>query len=794
MTYALLLADPSNTASGARVTLLTQQILKTSPGGGDVSVAFRPNRADDLYASAKSACQLGYDILHREGIVRSQLVIRYQLDSVDINVVGRSADLLFALALIDQVFQDSASEAQPTRSVPVMAATGVVASDGTIQRVEHIASKLRAACVELASSGAIVFLPADNAGEVDLDALKLEYPRLSFLPVRHLDEALEHLGIVLERVYLRNPFRGLEYFDYEHRAIFFGRDLEIRHALEQLIRREAAGVPGLLVEGASGSGKSSFLRAGVLPALVNPSNQERQIENILRTRPVRSSVRGAIWRMALLPGESGETRMAQSVFECWKALPELAALPAGDCSSFEALAAWRKEHWPSSQRFVWLIDQFEELFSLGFSDSAIEALGSFLRRLQVDGVWTLLSIRADAVPVLKRNATLREVFGSNEGQYYLPAMSGTALDDVIARPARAAGVSFALGATGVRLDQLLREESYRKQENALPLLEFTLHELYERRAGQELQYEEYNRLGGLAGSIGTTAEGAFLIDPENSERVAPRVFRSLVSVDDEGRAARRYALIDEISNDPSQKALLDRFIAARLCVTDSQGGLAVVAFAHEALLRTWPRLTNWLAVEGTLLQARDVLVSEAKRWEQRAELRDWLVTTPHRLASIRSVIDSGIPIPAVAARFASQSEQRASRSKRVSQALIASIGVLAVVAALFGFYFQREHTAASRAIGAQFEAKSWALLRAGEWLTGVRYALASTTLPGTSGADTQPLLSAAVQQVRGIRILSGHSATVRTAVFSPAGSRSSPPLRMAPRGSGIAHQGARSCS
>jgi len=74
--------------------------------------------------------------------------------------------------------------------------------------------------------------------------------------VAHLDEALEHLGIVLDRVYLRNPFRGLEHFDYEHRAIFFGRDSETREVIQQLLRRESAGFPGILVEGASGSGKS----------------------------------------------------------------------------------------------------------------------------------------------------------------------------------------------------------------------------------------------------------------------------------------------------------------------------------------------------------------------------------------------------------------------------------------------------------------------------------------------------------------------------------------------------------
>jgi len=99
-------------------------------------------------------------------------------------------------------------------------------------------------------------------------------------------------------------------------------------------------------------------------------------------------------------------------------------------------------------------------------------LGRFLLQLQADGVWTLASIRADAVPQLKQHPTLRQVFGSNEGQYYLERMLGRRLDDVISRPA-AAAASRSEGPVRQRLDQLLREEAYRDRENALPLLQFT---------------------------------------------------------------------------------------------------------------------------------------------------------------------------------------------------------------------------------------------------------------------------------------------------------------------------------
>jgi tetratricopeptide (TPR) repeat protein len=681
MNFTLLLADPHDAAQASRAAGLQLQVLQTSPGGEDVTVTFLPNRADDLHASAKSAAQLAYRILFREGIVRSQLVVRFQSSEVPQNVVGRSADLLFALAIILQVYQESAQGRVGASSMSCVAATGVLESDGTVRAVDGLASKLQAACSAFGATPVIIFFPAENGAAVDVSTFSQQHPNLRFQAIGHLDEALEQLGIVRERVYLRNPFRGLEYFDYEHRAIFFGRDAEIRELVQQLLRREANGVPGVLVEGASGSGKSSFLRAGVLPALVNPHLQPEDVKERMRARPVRETVRRAIWRGVHLLDGSDESRIVRSIRDCWRNLPELGGHLTGDYKTLEDLAAERRKYWPLTQRFVWLIDQFEELFRLGLDDSTFDALGQFLCSLQTEGAWTLASIRADAVAQLKRHHALRAPFGSSEGYYYLETLTGTALDDVIERPARAADLTFGLAASGARLDIAIREELYRTRENALPLLQFTLNELYSKRFGGELAYEVYEKLGGLTGSVATRADA--LLPPNDNPTVIARLFRGLVTVDEGGRASRRLADLMEFPKGSPERLVLDRFVEARLCVTDERDQKPVVVFAHESLLTSWPALVAWLEQEQHLLQLRAIIERDAHLWIEHRESDDWLATAPDKLAAHGRLLSAGVVLDANVLRFSQRSSARARHQRFLKRAAVAAIAAMAVAATGF---------------------------------------------------------------------------------------------------------------
>jgi tetratricopeptide (TPR) repeat protein len=707
MNYRLLLVDGHGEAITSQLRI---RMLREFPGVDALSVHFRPVRNDLLFDSAKIGGQIAYRILRGEGIVRSQLWIEYEVLGENVNVMGRSSDLLFALALIASKWTLGTGERYQT-----IAATGVLLDDGSVQSVEHTAQKIAAAVRDLAveetANSSVIFYPAADAASVASWLATAALPgHIELRPVAHLEDALGCLGYSLQKVYLRNPFRGLEHFDFEDHAIFFGRDAEVRDVLQQLLRRERAGLPGLLVEGASGSGKSSFLRAGVLPALVDPRFQSEPVRVALTEPAMDATVRRAIWRPGLLPPGADERTLALSIRDCWANLPEFGDGWLNDApDKLEDLALARLAHWPTNRRFVWLIDQFEELFALGMSDAQIEAFARFLSTLQSQGVWILASVRADAMPQLKRHQLLRDVFGANEGQYYLAAMSGTALDAVISLPAKAAGLTFEVGADGRSLDQLLREDAYREKDS-LPLLQFTLNELYQKRLGQELTLAAYHDLGGLHGSIATTAAAVLCVDGGTSQLAAPRLFRSLVSVDDAGHATRRYAPLGDLTGDPEQKRLLMRLIEARLCVTDQRDGQSVVAFAHDTLLQTLPALTEWLKQEAGLLQTRELAQRETQQWQQHGKVDDWLAA-PDKLAAFKTLEDAGIMLPDSVRAFIDRSDQRVRRVRRIKQLAVALIALLTVgvVVGAIAFGLQARKAAEAREMTA----------RRGEFLEGL---------------------------------------------------------------------------
>jgi len=448
-----------------------------------------------------------------------------------------------------------------------------------------------------------------------------------------------------------SPFRGLEAFDFEHAPIFFGRTAAIGEMIAALRRQDAADRPFLLVIGASGSGKSSVVRSGLLPVLTQPGviegiAQWRRLE--LRPRDRRHDL------CALLEETLGDTARMQ---------------PAG-----------------TDSRTVLVIDQFEEVFADERIDHA-ERERFFARLAQVvatRSVWTIATLRSDFYPRCVEHATL-VALKSGDGQYDLGAPTPAEIGQVIRLPAAAAGLRFETRVDGGEgLDEVLRDEATRSPE-ALPLLEFALEELYKRRASDgTLTFAAYRDIGGVEGALAQRAEEVFSALSVATRDSLPFALRRLIGVASTSGDAfsRRSAPLGEFPEGP-QRDLVHALIEARLCVSElGADDRPVVSIAHEALLRHWPRVRTWLDENRDLLRARARLAVSAERWEQEGRRPDLLLASGRPLEEALSVVAANVDITPLEQALIGASRARARRARGLRVAAVAGLAVLAVAASV----------------------------------------------------------------------------------------------------------------
>ena len=230
MSQWLLLAGADNT--GRAVELIPGRLSK-APGTQSFDIALEPDKDDDLFESAGRGGIHAFQLLKREGYLQQSISVRFRLGQVPSGVSGKSADLLFALAVVIKARRQ-------LDGYPPLAATGVLDEKGWVQAVKGVPAKLRAA-LEVIPSGGIIFIPAANAADLDSDMKQAAWGRgIELCLVSRLDEAVARLGITIRKVYLGNPYRGLEEFKYEHRGIYFGRKPEIKELIQGLRKRAKA--------------------------------------------------------------------------------------------------------------------------------------------------------------------------------------------------------------------------------------------------------------------------------------------------------------------------------------------------------------------------------------------------------------------------------------------------------------------------------------------------------------------------------------------------------------------------
>jgi len=554
------------------------------------------------------------------------------------------------------------------------------------------------------------------------------------------------------------PYRGLERFEEEHADCFFGRENEVAVAVEKL-----ASSRFLAVLGPSGSGKSSLLRAGLVTAV----------------RRGRVPGSGA-WTIEIMtPGSRPLVALAAKLTHLFPDVPVPATLDklADECRSLDLAISLALQDRPQSDRLLLVVDQFEELFTVcssesqraGFLANLLYAASIPEGRLSV-----VLGMRADFYHRCAAYPELRALVADE--QVLVGPLDDNSMRRAIEEPASKVGLEIEPGL----VDTIMADVGNRP--GALPLLEHVLLEVWRQRRGTMLTLSAYVAAGGVQGALAKRANAVFGAFNQRQQQVARHVLLRLIQPGDTAEDTRRRAAMAELVTKSHDRADVDAVVKAmtdqRLLTIgrDQATGDQVVDIAHEALIRGWPELRNWIDDEREQLRAQRHLTDAALEWD-RAGRRDEDLYSGARFASWeeRSLDEvSGVESDFLKQSRARRARQQAAGRRRLRLALggalvaVTSIAVIAFVG-LWQVTKERDVAAGQRDLArsrdlvnqsdaqADRDPQLAALLR-----------LAAFRLD--ESAETRGGLLRSVVQTQGAqRFLEGHTGNVGGVAFSPDG-------------------------
>jgi WD40 repeat protein/transcriptional regulator with XRE-family HTH domain len=518
----------------------------------------------------------------------------------------------------------------------------------------------------------------------DLAALKA-----LFIPALHLENELELTDRFMQLAQSARqedapvagvpPYKGLLFFDQADSNLFFGRET-LTTQLSKRITDLATNTSSrfLTVVGASGSGKSSLVRAGLAVTL-----------------------RSAGWEIHILTPTTNPLRMLAQSYNPTRVKD-------------------RKQH-------LIVVDQFEETFTLCRDENERAAFIERLLAIAHDkslNTTVVIALRADFYSHCAQYPFLREAVAAQ--QEYIGQMTSFELRRAIEEPARRSGWEFESGLVDILLNDIGADGTGQRESGALPLLSHALLATWERRRGKTFTLDGYRASGGVRGAIAETAESVFTDQLNRSQQELARdIFLRLTELGDGTEDTRRRATLNELTRQSEEatqlRMVLNTLADARL-ITLNEDSAEV---AHEALIREWDRLHEWLTQDrGGLLLHRQI-TDAAHEWElfgrdggslyrgaRLAQAREWASSNEERLnESERAFISASIDFEQheqaereaqqqrelAAAQKLAESEHRSARQLRRRALFLVGALALAVLAALTaGFLANRNSTLAEQ--------------------------------------------------------------------------------------------------
>jgi WD40 repeat protein/serine/threonine protein kinase/DNA-binding XRE family transcriptional regulator len=395
--------------------------------------------------------------------------------------------------------------------------------------------------------------------------------------------------------WLANPYKGLRAFSEADEADFFGRESLIQQLLARLAEENTT-ARFLAVVGPSGSGKSSVVRAGLLPALRRgglPGSERWFIAEVIPGAHPLEELEAALLRIAVNPPESLRSQLQENERGLLRAVKRV--LPADE-----------------AVELVLMIDQFEEVFAL-VSDAAVRdhLLDSLLAvvsdpRARVRVIITLRADFYDRPLVYTRFGELM----LQHTAFVLP-LTHDELQAAITSPAERAGLTLEPGLVSA----IVKDVS--EQPGMLPLLQYALTELFERQEGRSLTLKAYHECGGVLGALSRRADELFVALDAQAQAAARQLFLRLITPGDGTEDTRRRVRSAELTgNDGAMETVIDLYGRYRLLTFDrdpiTRG--PTIEIAHEALIRTWARMRSWIEASREDLRVQRRLIETATEW------------------------------------------------------------------------------------------------------------------------------------------------------------------------------------
>jgi serine/threonine protein kinase/WD40 repeat protein len=512
-----------------------------------------------------------------------------------------------------------------------------------------------------------------------------------FSSARDLGFALQAVAEAVPREAARRleeprPYPGLAAFTEEDDEHFFGRDEEVATLWRKIPEWSL-----LALIGPSGAGKTSFLRAGIVPHA--PPGWR-----CLVATPGQAPFAGLA--RALAPAFAGDAGAFQKLLDFHQ--PEV-ALPL--------VTRWRER----VDRGLVIVDQFEELYTLNGDDVQGQFAELLGRIAALDGVHVLLSMRDDFFFQCSAHEALSGVFSSVTP---LRPLSRAALADALIEPAKRFGFAFEDDGLVEEMVQVVEGE-----RGVLPLLAFAVARLWEERDRERkvLTREGYERLGGVAGALAQHAEAALERIRTARASIVRELFRNLATAQQTRCVVDAAELLSVFPEDKRGDAreVLEQLVDARLLTSfevEAPDGTRHhrVEIVHESLLQRWPRLVRWQAQDEEGMVLRDQLRQAAHLWEEKGRTDDllWTGTAYQEFALWRGRYPGALT--ALEETFANAMVKTARRRKRLlTVAVVSVITVLACVALAIGISRQQATRARDVAEAEALRAEAGKLLALG---------------------------------------------------------------------------------